>query len=83
MRSKITSQLATLLQVLCEKGVQQVKNTDATYEDNKIFYKGPIPGITLRNIMFDDSVKEDIILSHYNGLTLIIERNDRGISKLV
>lgn len=50
-----------------ENGVQKVKNTDATYEENKIFYKEPIPGLTIRNIMFDDSVKEDIILSHYNG----------------
>ncbi|WP_186321409.1 DNRLRE domain-containing protein [Bacillus sp. FJAT-22090] len=50
-----------------EKGVQKVKNTAASYEENKIFYRDVIPGLTLRNIVFDESVKEDIILSHYNG----------------
>ena len=50
-----------------EKGIQKAKNTDASYEENRIFYKDIIPGLTLRNIVFDESVKEDIILSHYNG----------------
>ncbi|MEK5149155.1 DNRLRE domain-containing protein [Psychrobacillus sp. FSL K6-4615] len=50
-----------------EKGVQKVKNTAASYEENKIFYEDVIPGLTLRNIVFDESVKEDIILSHYSG----------------
>ncbi|WP_391201585.1 DNRLRE domain-containing protein [Psychrobacillus sp. L4] len=50
-----------------EKGVQKVKNTVASYEENKISYRDVIPGLTLRNIVFDESVKEDIILSHYNG----------------
>ncbi len=50
-----------------ENGVQKIKKTDATYEENKVFYKEPIPGLTLRNILFDDSVKEDVILNHFNG----------------
>ena len=57
----------TFLEASGENGVQEVQNTDATYEDNRIFYKDIIPGLTLRNIVFDESVKEDIILSKYNG----------------
>lgn len=57
----------TFLEASGENGVQEVQNTDATYEDNRIYYKDIIPGLTLRNIVFDESVKEDIILSKYNG----------------
>lgn len=49
------------------EGVQKAKSTDATYDENKIVYKDILPGLTLRNLVFDGIVKEDIILSHENG----------------
>lgn len=53
-----------------EAGTQKAKSTEAMYEENKIFYKDIIPGLTLRNIVFDESVKEDIILDQYNGTNI-------------
>ena len=53
-----------------EAGTQKAKSTEAMYEENKIFYKDIIPGLTLRNIVFDESVKEDIILDQYNGTNM-------------
>lgn len=50
-----------------EKGIQKAKSTDATYDENKIVYKDILPGLALRNLVFDGIVKEDIILSHDNG----------------
>jgi hypothetical protein len=38
------------------------------YENNKITYESIIDGVNLRNIVFNDSVKEDIILTKYNRL---------------
>ena len=50
-----------------KEGVQKAKSTDATYDENKIVYKDILPGLTLRNLVFDGIVKEDIILNHNNG----------------
>ena len=40
-----------------------------TYEGNKITFPNIIENIDIRNITFDNSVKEDIILKKYNGMS--------------
>ncbi|KZZ85186.1 DNRLRE domain-containing protein [Bacillus sp. SJS] len=40
---------------------------NAEYTDNKITYENILPNLSLRNVVFNDSVKEDIILSKYQG----------------
>ncbi|MBE4906951.1 DNRLRE domain-containing protein [Bacillus luteolus] len=50
-----------------DKPFTKPTNVRASYEENQIFYKDVIPSITLRNIISDSEVKEDIILSSYQG----------------
>lgn len=50
-----------------ESGEQTPQNVVAQCADNKVFYKEVFPDVTLRESVFDTSVKEDIILSKYNG----------------
>ncbi|MBT2719071.1 DNRLRE domain-containing protein [Bacillus sp. ISL-57] len=40
----------------------------STITDNKIYHKNIFPDIDLRNITFNENVKEDIILHSYNGI---------------
>ncbi|WP_198299610.1 DNRLRE domain-containing protein [Tumebacillus avium] len=48
------------------------KDVPAVYEDNRIFYKDVLPGIDLRNIALDSSVKEDLILNRYSGVSTFL-----------
>ncbi|MDF2946160.1 MAG: cell wall-associated protein precursor [Bacillales bacterium] len=43
-------------------------DVDATYEENKVFYNNVLDSVSIRNIVFDGNVKEDIILDKYNGI---------------
>jgi len=40
----------------------------AEHKDNQVFYRNVLSNIDLRNTVFDQSVKEDIILQQYDGL---------------
>jgi len=50
-----------------EKFIENQK-IEAQYKENIINYNEILPSISLRNVIFSDSVKEDIILSKYTGL---------------
>ncbi|MEO2078270.1 MAG: DNRLRE domain-containing protein [Bacillus sp. (in: firmicutes)] len=56
-----------LVQSVGKQGNVKVSKTDATIEGNKIWYKQVFPNTHLRNIVFNDSVKEDIVLNEYTG----------------
>lgn len=50
-----------------EAGEVRANEVVAEVEDNKITYKQVFPHVDIRNIQFNDSVKEDIILNQYTG----------------
>jgi RHS repeat-associated protein len=52
-----------------EKGFTDSKTVDAQTKENKVTYKGSIDGVDLRNVIFDQQVKEDIILNSYKGFS--------------
>ncbi|MFZ7945035.1 DNRLRE domain-containing protein [Neobacillus sp. 19] len=56
-----------LIQADGEQGVIKVQPIVSTVSGNKIWYKQIFPNIDLRNIIFNDSVKEDIVLHQYTG----------------
>jgi hypothetical protein len=56
-----------LLNAFGEQGTIKANSVDATVEGNKIWYKQIFPNIDLRNVIFNDSVKEDIVLNQYTG----------------
>ena len=41
----------------------------AEHKDNQVFYRNVLTSTDLRNTVFDQSVKEDIILQKYEGYT--------------
>jgi hypothetical protein len=45
----------------------QPVNVTSTFAMNRILYKNMVSGIHLRNVAFDTSVKEDIVLEKYTG----------------
>ncbi|SDY35714.1 DNRLRE domain-containing protein [Thermoactinomyces sp. DSM 45892] len=47
---------------------ESAKDVEATFKDNKVTYPEIIPSVDLQNTVFDQSVKEDIVLSKYTGL---------------
>ncbi|MEW4211594.1 DNRLRE domain-containing protein [Priestia megaterium] len=51
-----------------EKAFTNANDITAQYEENKVFYRNILPDVDLRNTVFDQSVKEDIILKQYQGL---------------
>jgi RHS repeat-associated protein len=44
-----------------------VKDVKPSLKGNELFHKGIFPGVNLRNLTFDQSVKEDIVLDSYTG----------------
>ncbi|KZE67993.1 hypothetical protein AWM68_17635 [Fictibacillus phosphorivorans] len=44
-----------------------VKDVKPSHKGNELFHKGIFPGVNLRNLTFDQSVKEDIVLDSYKG----------------
>lgn len=56
-----------LVQASGENGIVRVNSSKSSIKGNKIWYKQVFPNIDLRNILFNDSVKEDIVLNKYTG----------------
>ncbi|HEY8341568.1 MAG TPA: DNRLRE domain-containing protein [Calditerricola sp.] len=67
LRSGPHSLSYTLLGAEGEAGTARPADVTPTYEDNRIYHKGVFPGVDLRNIVLDTSVKEDLILTEYRG----------------
>lgn len=42
-------------------------DVEGEHQENQIFYRNVLPNIDLRNTVFDQAVKEDIILKKYDG----------------
>lgn len=51
-----------------EQGKETVKDVSATFKDNEVRYKDILKSTDLRNLTFNTSVKEDIVLHEYTGV---------------
>lgn len=51
-----------------EQGKETVKDVSATLKDNEVRYKDILKSTDLRNLTFNTSVKEDIVLREYTGV---------------
>ncbi|MBA3924809.1 hypothetical protein [Listeria rustica] len=51
-----------------EQGKEAVKDVSATLKDNEVRYKDILKSTDLRNLTFNTSVKEDIVLREYTGV---------------
>ncbi len=52
-----------------ERDFTEPKVADAKIKENKVTYKDIVDGVDLRNVSFDQQVKEDIILNSYKGFS--------------
>jgi RHS repeat-associated protein len=64
-------------------GTQKTNNVKATYEENKVWYKNIFPEVDLRNIVFNEEVKEDIILQKFSGYNSFVFEINTNLSPVM
>ncbi|WP_274157687.1 DNRLRE domain-containing protein [Priestia megaterium] len=71
-----------LIEAKGESETIQAKDVEPSIENNKVFHKEIFPKVDLRSVVFDSSVKEDLILDQYKGYnTFTYEINTNLIPK--
>ncbi len=61
-------------------GKIEPNDVEATFSENEILHKEVYPNIDLRNLTFNDKVKEDLVLHSYNGYNNFIFRIKTDLS---
>ncbi|WP_273848349.1 DNRLRE domain-containing protein, partial [Halalkalibacter alkalisediminis] len=52
-----------------EEGIQQAEIPEVEYEENFLYHRGVFPGIDVRNVLFNTSLKEDIVIYEPTSLS--------------